>query len=71
MPQPPNQGIRASQRPGGTLFWHHAWTAVFAANLVIPISFATELPHHHREVGKSQEIGVAIAMAIAILWLLW
>jgi|GEM_PF-5927133 len=68
MSQPPTQGARESPRPGGTLLWHHVWTAVLAANLVIPITFATDLLNRGGEGGKGEDIGMALA--IAILWLL-
>lgn len=67
MSQPPTQGARESPRPGGTLLWHHAWTAVLAANLVIPITFAADLFNQGGESRKSQDVGMALA--ITILWL--
>ena len=42
--------------------WYHAWTAVLAANLVIPIQFASGL---FRGGGRG-----GMVMAIGLLWLM-
>lgn len=46
---------------GGTLLWHHLWTAVFAANLVLPMWVASDM------LGQGGEVGMALA--VGILWL--
>jgi hypothetical protein len=53
----------APNRPRvGNLLWHHAWTAVLAANLVLPMSFARDMTDDRGAIG--------MALAIGLLWLL-
>src|SRR3954465_10442095 len=49
------------QAERGTLLWHHAWTAVLAANLVVPMGFASSV------IGKGGRAGMALA--VGVLWL--
>lgn len=64
-PPPPDPAASAGEgRPrarGGTLLWHHAWTIVFAANLVAPTMFARGM------VGEGGRVGMGVA--VALLWL--
>ncbi len=64
-PSPPDVEPAASEAlpraRGGTLLWHHAWTIVFAANLVVPTMFARGM------VGETGRIGMGLA--VGLLWL--
>ncbi|WP_074306640.1 hypothetical protein [Singulisphaera sp. GP187] len=50
------------------MLWLLAWTAVFAANLVIPMTFANLIFSERKVNGEGQDLGMALA--IAIVWLL-
>ncbi|WP_406696284.1 hypothetical protein V5E97_35375 [Singulisphaera sp. Ch08] len=62
---PPTHVSAKPQGPRGGLLWHHVWTAIFAANLVAPMWFASSLWDDGKQLGE-----IGMAMAIAILWLL-
>ena len=49
---------------GGNLRWHHVWTAVLAANMIVPMMFAKGMS----SVGEGAHIGMGLA--VGLLWLI-